>query len=114
MINSPSATGASPNAALRETLVPLKALQLADGHNWSPAVREQFAKAEPMAIAALSAPAQPATAAKEEDGDDTFLDDVRRARQKLADAGVKIDAAEFLRERDADDDSSSTRKDTKR
>lgn len=46
-------------AALRETLIPLKALQLADGHNWSPAVREQFAKAEPMALAALSpAPAQ--------------------------------------------------------
>lgn len=41
-------------AALREVLIPLKALQLADGHSWSPVIREQFAKAEPMALAALS------------------------------------------------------------
>jgi hypothetical protein len=56
-------------AALRETLVPLKALQLADGHNWSPVVREQFTKAEPMALAALSAAAQPATTATTKEPD---------------------------------------------
>lgn len=41
--------------ALRETLIPLKALDLADGRNWSPTVRSQFAKAEPLALAALAA-----------------------------------------------------------
>lgn len=81
--------------ALQETLIPLKALQLADGHRWSPEVTAQFAKAEPMALAVLNDAA--AMAAGEEWA--ARDEEIARLMDRIADleAGQRNDDRDYQR-----------------